>query len=440
MTANPALRSLAVTHKSLSRATTCALLLSLTALAESVQAQQAPLTQWLESPVPASAGDGESTGGPEDATLVPLRAELLALAFDAASRFPMDPHAKNRARAQARVLDTCLDLNLPERALSVANAIEGWRRAHGWALYAVACAERGHDAQARDYAERAIEAARSLEQTDEQAWRVHRIRAAAATGLALLGDHERAATIAAQTEQGPVGTLGPLVVQRMDDAGFDAVLSTLTAVLASNDLGAAEAAIATGTALHARFYDDAHRRLAVEQALVESSARLPRVVVIDALCRMAETCLAHAQPDECRRLLAQARRELDAVRWQPAEQMGLLSRLAVLHHRCGSVEQARAAVDQALELYEAERDRMLDIDRAGALRPLAEACVALGDRSAASSLYSRAIEEGRLNPNARPRADDLVDSACSMARFGFLPDQHLWDQMLAALQQLDHPW
>ena len=37
-----------------------------------------------------------------DAPLAPLQSELLDLAYDAASAFPLEPHAKNRARAQER--------------------------------------------------------------------------------------------------------------------------------------------------------------------------------------------------------------------------------------------------------------------------------------------------------------------------------------------------
>jgi hypothetical protein len=39
------------------------------------------------------------------------------------------------------------------------------------------------------------------------------------------------------------------------------------------------------------------------------------------------------------------------------------------------------------------------------------------------------VEEGAVNPNRRPRTDDLVDTAVSMARYEVEPDDDLWATM-----------
>ena len=77
---------------------------------------------------------------------------------------------------------------------------------------------------------------------------------------------------------------------------------------------------------------------------------------------------------------------------------------------------------------------------AGALRSVAEAYFAMGELDLARALYARVVEVGADNPNARPRATDLVATCVSMAVHGFEPDEEL-EKRLAALQAgLREPW
>jgi hypothetical protein len=75
-------------------------------------------------------------------------------------------------------------------------------------------------------------------------------------------------------------------------------------------------------------------------------------------------------------------------------------------------------LEAALARYDAERDQIVNIYRATALRALAEALQTMGDGARSLAVYRRAVEEGNGNPNSRPRADDLTTTACSMALRG----------------------
>src|SRR5262245_46132888 len=50
--------------------------------------------------------------------LRPAQRDLLQLAFDAASSFPLDPHTRNRSRAQDEVVAACFELGQPDLAES----------------------------------------------------------------------------------------------------------------------------------------------------------------------------------------------------------------------------------------------------------------------------------------------------------------------------------
>jgi hypothetical protein len=60
---------------------------------------------------------------------------------------------------------------------------------------------------------------------------------------------------------------------------------------------------------------------------------------------------------------------------------------------------------------------------------VAEAYQALGHTEAALMVYKRAAIEGALNPNVRPRAEDLASTCCSMAESGAEPDGGLWEKL-----------
>src|SRR5262245_27591540 len=61
-----------------------------------------------------------------DAPLTIDQAELLDLAMQSAAKMPLNPHIKNRSRAQEAVVDACLKLGQPARALAGIEDIANW--------------------------------------------------------------------------------------------------------------------------------------------------------------------------------------------------------------------------------------------------------------------------------------------------------------------------
>jgi hypothetical protein len=130
----------------------------------------------------------------------------------------------------------------------------------------------------------------------------------------------------------------------------------------------------------------------------------------------------------------------DAATWTPEDQIAIAARLAGLHQRCGDAAGARRQAQALLALYEVSSPRIVDIYRAGALRPLAELYQALGESATSTSVYRRAVEAGVENPNSRPRAEDLAATCLSMVRCGFAPDAALLARMQQIQAALGAPW
>jgi hypothetical protein len=64
----------------------------------------------------------------------------------------------------------------------------------------------------------------------------------------------------------------------------------------------------------------------------------------------------------------------------------------------------------------------------------------MGDAKTAREVYARAIDDGVENPNARPRAEDLVATCCSLALQGVEPDAATWSRLRKIHEELREPW
>jgi tetratricopeptide (TPR) repeat protein len=389
-----------------------------------------------------------STSGddPQIATLVanphaePASIELLAIAYDAVSAMPLQPHAKSRSRGQQAVADVWLQLDEPRRALTCIEPIADWRRGAGYADYAFWCAQHGDEAEARRTLELAARVAERHVGEEAQDWQRDRIRAGIARTWLWLGDEAQSAAFAAGAPAAETGRISAVASLRADATACDEQLAALAETARTRDFDQIRAALGSCARLFDRFYTDPARRERIERAIGAAWEGLPAQVRIEVLVELAGTALAHDDGPTALRLLQDARLQLDGTTWTPDAHVMLLAQLAGLRHRAGDPEGARRDADAALAQFTAERARIVDIDRADTLRPLAEAYQAMGDTTAALSIYAQAIEEGAQNPNSRPRAEDLSATCCSMALSGVTPDAALWARLRELSDGLGDPW
>ena len=96
--------------------------------------------------------------------------------------------------------------------------------------------------------------------------------------------------------------------------------------------------------------------------------------------------------------------------------------------------------DQALAKYDELREAINSIWRGRALRPLAAAYQVLGKEMIAGDLFERALVEAQLNPNSRPRVEDLVKTSIAIAASGLTPDASLEQALERVARSLGEPW
>jgi tetratricopeptide (TPR) repeat protein len=377
-----------------------------------------------------------------DASVEPWRRELLALGFEAASKLPLHPHIKNRARAQEQVVDACLELDLPVLALGCIERIPNWRRGAGYAEYALWCARNGATAdQLEPVLDLALRIARDEAADDSsQAWRVDRIRARVAETRLTLGDVEQAATVLPTLEPSEVGRLQAALARRAETTDFEGEIDALEQTVRSGSLDQVRGGAVACAQLFDRFYSDAERRDRAEAAILACGETLPAPVQIEILLELARFSREHEDASKALELVERADGLREGARWTAEMEVPLLASLARARFEARDTERALAQAADALALYEAERETIIDVFRGEVLRPLAEAFFAMGDELSARQVYALAAEEGIHNPNSRPRAMDLTALCVSMARVGFEPDAALRERLVEIDAQLGDPW
>lgn len=390
---------------------------------------------------PATAPAAAVSGSLADAPLSAARIGLLEIAYAAASALPVDPHVKTRSLAQEGVVSACLRLGLPLRAERYAADIRNWRRGACLADVGLYLAQHGAPGEARLRLARAAHIAdEGMGDANAQAWRRDRVRAKIASAYVVLGEPARAGEFteaAVPREADRVEAARASVLAPEDFAGQ---VTALENILAGGDFDQVQNALETCVQLFDRFYDDVERRTSMATKVTTAFAKLPVALRIGLVSKLANIAVAHEDSAYARDLIDTVQGLIDKAPWRPQDHVRLLADVAALRWRAGDGARAQKDVKVALSMFDIARDDIQDMERAGVLRPVAEAFQAMGDTAQALAAYRRAIDDGAANPNARPRAVDLASTCLSMAEHGVEPDSALEKKIAEVLAGLRDPW
>lgn len=412
-----------------------------------VDAAKTADSQAQARPAQAAAVDSRSRDAQpayelKDAPLEPHCAELLEIAFGAATAMPVKPHIKTRSRLQEDVVDACLELAQPKRALGYIEQIENWRRGAAYADLAFHCAEHGgYGPEVDKFLDNAMVESEAPEDEIGQAWRADRIKGKIARTHVLLGNKEQAAMFAHGIEEAEARKVAAFEAGSLPEEKFETTLAAL-------DHGALEVgeyemvvyALEASKQLYDRFYDDAAKRDLLEERIQRYWLKAPFGYRVDTLIAFTDAALSHGDREKAAALTTQTVELIKSSIWTPADFSEVMGQLAALHQRAGDPESAQRCVADALAKFDRERDTIWNFERAEALTPIAEAQHVLGDDAGALATYRRAVDDGAENPNARPRAEDLVATCLSMAKSGVKPGDELLARIREVRAGLSDPW
>lgn len=370
-----------------------------------------------------------------DKPLAVFQIELLDIAFETATAIPVNPHLKDRSRAQAAVVETCLELSQSKRALGFIERIDNWRRGSCYADLAFYCVQHGYAIDVERY----LNLAGQISETAED-WRRDRIRIKIAKTHTVLGQTKQANQFEADVVDSEAGKVAGVKAMISDADSFDEQMKTLEALIAIGNFDILKNVLQAYAQLFNRFYNDTKQRSLAEEKIKTSWDKLPVFIRMELLMELAGFALDHEDQNKAIELVNEAQLLMDDHQWPLEHRIPMMAKLVGLRFRAGDIENARTDADTALALFNAQKSRIVNIYRAEALRPIAQAYQSMGDTEAALSVYKQVVEEGVKNPNSRPCAEDLSATCCSIALYAVEPDTELWRRIRQISEELGQPW
>jgi tetratricopeptide (TPR) repeat protein len=277
----------------------------------------------------------------------------------------------------------------------------------------------------------------------------------AARVYAWLGDDAEAARLEQGVGEPEMGKVAAVRAEQASRVGapseriaeaFDAQMTALDAWLATRHFDLVRNAVDIAIEYHPGVLGgggvsgDAARRARVEGIVLSANEQLAYDLRIANLLRLAANCEKAGDRSAARAFIARADETLGVGKWLSDDGAVQLALIAQAKARSGDGEGCATQLEAAVARFDAGRADILDIDRARPLRAIAEAYAAAGETSKARAMYARAVEEGAVNPNARPRAEDLVATILSMVAAEVEPGAELAARMAAVREGLVAPW
>lgn len=367
---------------------------------------------------------------------------LLDLAYRGVSKFPINPHIKNRSKAQGEVVSAALQLRQLAWAKTKIPDIRNWRRGVAYADLAYCILEKRPESDVAGLLALAREAGDGAkDEGSGQVWRRDRVLARVARAEAKLGTTTLLdAKAQANLDKSAWRYLADAEASKVDASGFDAALAKLDAVFAQGDLDTVRHAHEVCLGLYDRFYADAQKREALRQRLTKSYEKLPVDIRVDLILRMAASASSHDGKDEAHDLVKTALAVMESTRWLPEHDVPMRARIGGAYCTAGDSASGLAQIAKAEKGYLDGLEAIVNIYRAGCLRAIAEAYLAAGKRSEALEAYKRCVEAGMENPNNRPRAFDFSATCISLAVNDFEPDAGLRARLEDICRGLGKPW
>ena len=336
---------------------------------------------------------------------------------------------------QALVAQACIKNGSLIQAIQYASKIEGWRQGELFALIGQQYATANETQLARDFAARAMEVA-----TNETDWRRERIVIDAAKIYLKLGDSAKASTLLEGATQAELGKLEAARTAIVLESQLDNQADMFDKAIATKNFDLARGGIDGYLVWLDRVSQDEIRITRALKAIDDALLELPLDLQVKYGIDLADHLHKNLKRDLAILKLDKAAEIFSATTFLPEDVAPLGAMIARARIRLGDESSARLLLQRLYSEYSTRREGIVNLRRATSLRALGEGFYELGDRDDAIACYNLALEEGTINPNARPRAEDLVATCISMAEYGISLTPDLKNRIDSIRSSLTYPW
>ncbi|MFW5893983.1 MAG: hypothetical protein ACOCUY_02490 [Verrucomicrobiota bacterium] len=389
-----------------------------------------------DSADPQAESKSESDSGEQAPhRLHDFQIKLLETAFEVASDIPVKPHIKSRSLAQRRVVQTLIELENPDMAIRSAEQIKNWHRGAAHAEVAAFLAERGDREAALEQLAQAEKIARAID-----TWHKDRILAHMAQALEYVKAPSAMKNLTEGIAEHEAAKIHHVRSRLTKPERYAEQMASLNELLSETDFDVKRQALLGASALFDTFYADPERRDEIEENIRNAAEELPATLKIELFLQLADAALHHNDTAGAVKIVHECRKLFENAAWRPRFGIPVLARIAGTAHRAGDEKTAKSLIEQAKTEYQRKGEEIVNIYRAETLIPVAEAARLSEGENAARAIYRQAMEAAFLNPNSRPRAEDLSAVCLSMAKTGVKPTKSMWRRLDKLQAQLGNPW
>jgi tetratricopeptide (TPR) repeat protein len=313
--------------------------------------------------------------------------------------------------------------------------MQGWRQGNVIALLGQRYAALGQNDRAQSCAARAL-----LVDPGESTWGKDIVATEVARIYVKLGDDSKAYATVPADLQAERGRVEAERTAKLPDAQLDAQADMFDKAIATMNFDLARGGIDGYLAWLDRVIDDAPRRERALKALSAALPGLPFDLQVRGNVQLADVLFAHGYKELATLQVDRASELFRATVFLPEDTAPLGVVVAKARIRLGDTKAGRAELRRLRTEYEVRAETIVNLRRAASWRALAEGYLLLGDTDDAGYCYAAALDAGALNPNARPRAEDLSATCVSMAVSGFMPPPELLLRIENIRAGLADPW
>lgn len=276
------------------------------------------------------------------------------------------------------------------------------------------------------------------EETED--WRRDRLRVKIAQVYAWMGDTDTANEFEEGVIEAETSKVERILAIRLEDDHLDSLVESIQLTLQSTSIDVVQNSLQSLKLIYLRVIEDTDQEEQIAEMIRANWGKLLLFQRIQLIHDLVGGVLELGKLTLASDWLAEAQLLIDSAKWPIEYYTPILAKQVELRYRAGDRIQARADADAILVHYKEYRETVVDIWRAGALRPLAETYSAMGNVEESLAIFQLMIEEGMVNPNSRPRAEDLSSTCLSMALVAIEPTKEMWMRIRKIHQELDHPW
>ncbi len=380
--------------------------------------------------------------------------QVLQNAFDGASKMPLNPHVKNRSRAQLQLVNAALAVKRADLARSYADEIVNWQKLVAYAQIAECWIDNREAVKAEGLVseiEKFCLLAKEYHSEDLLVkpadpllesladWRLEKVHAL------LIGLKYKLGKTVSEKDFGLTDEIGLAQIQSAQvsacaDQPFEQTFKELSFLALNPNIEIAKIGLFELSDLFDSHYSNKEQQEKILHVVDTAITNLPVVWRFDVKIKFADTHIENEQYSSALEILNELNAMVDSIDLQPRFLIPYKTALAERFFKAGQQETARAAVLEMENLYDEKRDFIVNIDRAALLCRLAESRLALGDKQEADALWIRAVKEGVINPNSRPRVDALCEISSSIVAHNAAPSEDLIFQLNKMNSDLGRPW